>query len=239
MILTNPAYGAMAEFHDLFMVEPWARLAPRLGELFGALPRDATIVDLGAGSGMGTRALGRATRAEIVALEPDLVMRSVLLARIADLPGFAERTTVCAGTIPHDLDELPAEIDGFLAMHLLGHLSAACRRTLFAWLGDHLRPGGTGLVTIAKQGRAGESEIVESRRIGCHEYRAIHRAAAAPATYSTRYEVWDGSLLLRSADFAGRWSRVTLADLRDDLRGTGLRAHELEPGLVRIVSRRS
>lgn len=77
----SDTYAAVGEFHDLFMDDAWDRLVPALARAFGALDAGGTVLDVGAGSGVGTRRLAAATRATIVAVEPSVTMRSVLLAR--------------------------------------------------------------------------------------------------------------------------------------------------------------
>lgn len=237
MILNNSSgYGALAEFHDLFMSQTWQDLALPLHEEFGDLPADAVIADLGAGSGMGTRQLAHATSAHIAALEPDLVMRAILLARVADDRDLTQRVTVHAGAIPDGLDLLPQRVDGFVCAHMLGHLSVIERLELFTWLSEHLSPGAAGLVTLnpAPSEDADGEDVVEIRRVGGHEYRAIHVAAATPQTYTSRYEVWAGDGLVRAAEFAGTWQPVTFDDLHDLLAAGNLqiRRHSARLAIV-------
>lgn len=234
----TPGYLAMAEFHDLFMDGPWDRLTPVLRETFGNLPGRAVVADFGAGSGLGTRRLASQTPARIVALEPDLVMRSILLARVADDGALAERVSVVAGSLPSELHLLPPRIDGFIAMHMLGHLSPLERLDLFTWVESHLAPEGVGVVTVSRdepEASDSPSEVVETRCLGMHDYRAIHRSHPEPDTYSSRYEVWEGDVLLRSAEFAGSWQPVSFAGLSDELVPLALRVTELHPGLVTIT----
>lgn len=63
------SYDALGEFHDLFMDEAWIRLQPRLADAFGSLGPSDTVLDIGAGTGVGVRALAQVTRAQIVAIE--------------------------------------------------------------------------------------------------------------------------------------------------------------------------
>jgi SAM-dependent methyltransferase len=234
-------YLAMAEFHDLFMDEPWDRLTPRLHAAFGTLDSGAVIVDIGAGSGMGTRRLASQTAARIVALEPDLVMRSILLARVSDDPNLASRVSVIAGAVPNGLKLLPSTIHGFVCTHVLGHLSVGERGELFAWIAAHLAPDGVGLVTVSRDDAdtadslEDTGEVEETRRIGRHDYRAIHRDASSPGTYHSRYEVWDDGTLLRSEEFAGSWHPISAQDLRVELENVELELAEVQPGLVSIA----
>lgn len=241
MIITSRSagYGGLAEFHDLFMADAWDRLAHRIATEFGALDSRALVVDIGAGSGVGTRTLARATDARILAVEPDLVMRSILLARVSDDDALVDRVSVLAGAVPRDIDQLPLRIDGFVCAHVLGHLSPADRYDLFAALSARLTGGAAGLITVASERTRSSGDVTESRRVGAHEYRAIHRAHPEPNVYSSRYEVWDGNVLLRSAEFTGTWTPIALDDLRSELDALDLRFEELEPTVVRVTKGRS
>ncbi len=226
-------YGAQAEFHDLFMEGAWASLEPYVREEFGALDETSLVLDVGAGTGLGVRELGRATQAEIVALEPDLVMRSMLLTQVMADPGLAARTTVVAGRAPTDLGYLPTPADGFLCTYVLGHLTPADRRALFVWLSGSLRPGSTGLVTLSSDDSTARKDV-QIRRVGRQEYRAIHRREAN-GRCETRYEVWLDQRLLRSRTFPWNWVEVTFDDLARDLADLELTAEVLTAGLTRIV----
>lgn len=223
MVITETAYERLAEFHDLFMTDPWERLRPQVRSAFAHLRDGATLVEIGAGTGIGTRVIAGETRARIAALEPALVMRSVLTARVADDAELAERVTVVAGSAPGDLDLLPERIDGFVCAHVLGHLGREERRGLFTWLGASLSDGGVGLVTTQRPpGAADESggEIVETCRLGDYEYRAHLLPAAGAHRAASRYEVWRGDTRIRSSAFTSDWRPLTADDIAADLPAT-------------------
>lgn len=215
----DAGYERLAEFHDLFMEEPWERLRPYVRDAFANLGRDAVIAEVGAGTGMGTRTIARATPARIAALEPALVMRSILTARVADDADLATRVTVVAGSAPDDLDLLPVRVDGFVCVHMLGHLDGAARRGLFAWLGSHLGRDGVGIVTTQRAPSPDDvgEEIVEVRRLGDYEYRVRHVSSGRREEYSSRYEVWHGGTKIRDERFSGSWRVLTAEDLAADL----------------------
>ncbi|WP_162605525.1 class I SAM-dependent methyltransferase [Jiangella ureilytica] len=221
MSIDDAGYERLAEFHDLFMDEPWQRLGPYVRDAFAHLGGDAVVVEVGAGTGMGTRTIAREMPARIVALEPALVMRAVLTARMADDTDLASRVTVVAGSAPGDLHLLPDTVDGFVCAHMLGHLERVARRDLLAWLGSHLNPGGVGLVTTqqAPDPGAADEDIVEVRRLGDYEYRALHLSAgrAAAEAYTSRYEVWHGETRIRDERFSGSWRIVGADDIAADL----------------------
>ncbi|RIQ12889.1 class I SAM-dependent methyltransferase [Jiangella rhizosphaerae] len=213
-------YEQLAEFHDLFMTEPWERLRPHVRAAFAGLDEDAVVVEIGAGTGMGTRVIAGETPARIVALEPALVMRSILTARVADDLGLAERVTVVAGAAPAGLGLLPDRVDGFVCAHMLGHLSRDDRRDLFGWLGAHLSRDGAGLVTTQRRpdpDGGPRAEIVESRRLGSYEYRARHLPPGRPGESVSRYEVWQGATLIRALDSTSTWLPLGAEDIAGDL----------------------
>jgi len=231
----------LGEFHDLFMTEAWDGLRPLIAAAYAGLGPDAVVVEVGAGSGLGTRVLAQECRAQIVALEPNLLMRSMLTARVADDPELSRRVTVVAGSVPEDLDSLPDRVDAVVCTHVLGHLDAAGRRSLFSWVADRLQPQGVGLVTTQDPDTAdaGPADHAVSRMLGRFEYRLLYREASARDAFSSRYEVWDGMSLVRAVEVEGPWRTVGLAELAADVEGTALTVVPLRPEAALIRFRGS
>ncbi|WP_129783358.1 SAM-dependent methyltransferase [Promicromonospora panici] len=224
---TSPddSYQDLGEFHDLFMTAPWDRLRPALRTAFGSLDPGATILDLGAGTGLGTRTLAAVTRARIVAIEPSRTMRAVLTARVADDADLAHRVTVRAGLLPDALDDVRWPAAGFVCAHMLGHLSADTRAATFDRLRTLLAPGAVGLVTVEPDGtEAATGTLTQERQIGDLRYVARYLPLPDGNRYVSEYEVRDGELVLRQERFAGTWEPLTLDQLRQELAGTGLSA---------------
>lgn len=227
-------YEAMGEFHDLFMVEPWARLRAVLVDAFSGLSPSEVVVDLGAGTGMGTRLLAGCTTVRIVAIEPSLTMRAVLTARIADDPAMADRVSVVAGSAPRALDETRGPVAGFVCAHVLGHLPAAVRAATFRRLADLLGPGGRGIVTVDPDGGLQDAEVVEERRIGDHRYVARYLPSSDPSGYVSEYSVLDGDRTVRQERFVGTWEPLPLEKLTAELAPAGLAAQEIAPGVALV-----
>lgn len=226
-------YDELGEFHDLFMTEAWEELRPLVAATFGGLGRGAVVVEIGAGSGLGARVLAEECEAQLVALEPNLLMRSVLTARVADDLELSQRVTVVAGSAPRALSLLPDRVDGVLCTHVLGHLDPLELRSVCAWVADTLSPGGRCLVTVhrpADHAAAAPAPLARSRRLGRLEYRVLYREAAVAETFCSRYEVWDGSSLVRAVEVEGAWRPVGLAELEAAAAGTGLTVVLLGPG---------
>lgn len=236
-------YEGLAEFHDLFMVEPWERLRPHVRAAFAHFADDAVIVEIGAGTGMGTRTIAEECPARIAGLEPDLVMRSILTARVADDPGLARRVTVIAGSAPDDVDLLPTPFDGFVCAHMLGHLDQSQRLRLFEWIDANLREDGIGLITTQERGATNretgdspDSEFMQRRSLGQYEYRAYYQETAAADAFSSRYEVWHGDDRIRRAEFVGSWRTVTADDIAGELGRLRLGVEPLDLGVALIRS---
>ncbi|MFT3862282.1 class I SAM-dependent methyltransferase [Micropruina sp.] len=227
-------YAELGELHDLFMPDVWDPLVGTLATTFGNLGPDATILDLGAGSGVGTLRLGHATRAQILAVEPSLTMRSVLLARIADDPELSERVSVHAGAAPAILDQIDGPLDGFVCAHMLGHLSTDQRRDTFERLAALLRPDGIGLITVPRQDTAGTEAMIEERRIGRHRYVAHHLPGNEDGGLVSEYSVFDGDRLIRSASFTSTWAMPSQDELRTELRAAGLILDPTSGGLTAV-----
>lgn len=227
-------YAELGELHDLFMPDVWDPLVATLAATFDDLGLNATILDLGAGSGVGTVRLAHATRAQIVAVEPSLTMRSVLLARVADDRALSERVSVYAGAAPAILDQLDGPLDGFLCAHMLGHLSVKERRATFERLAALLRPGGVGLVTVAPQSAPETDVVTEERRIGRHRYVERLLPTDLPGTSVAEYQVSEGEQLIRSISFTSSWAMPTPDELRDELRAAGLALGPADRGLAPV-----
>lgn len=220
-------YEAMGEWHDLFMAPVWERLNPVLVQTFGDLAPGSVVADLGAGTGLGTLALTRASQADVWAVEPQQIMRAVLLHRVVADPVSKQRVSVVAGGIPAALSALPAQVSGVLLAHVIGHLSHAQRSELWRWCAARLAPGGKVVITCGASDKGDEGDkpatepatVVETVDIGHHLYRATY------GEMGTRYEVLDrDGNLLRSADVDYSWSPIGPADLADEVAGFGLAA---------------
>jgi SAM-dependent methyltransferase len=208
------SYDEIAEFHDLFMEPVWERLRPVLEEAFGALTERDTVLDIGAGTGVGTRALAQVTDARIIAVEPSLTMRSVLTARVFDDPALRDRVTVVAGSAPGVLAPLEAgSASGFVAAHVLGHLDAGARAALFAELARLLAPGVTGVVTVNRPVHVDLPTPQERLTIGTRTYTEQHVAGEDGAAQSV-YTVRDGSgEVVREHRFTSSWESVTAREV--------------------------
>lgn len=233
------SYEGMAEFHDLFMTAAWERVAPAIAAALAGLNPDDVLIDLGAGTGLGTMSAVEHTAARVWALEPTQTMRAVLLHRVAACPEASSRVSVVAGAVPADLGALPSPVAGVIATHVLGHLTPDDRAQVWAWLADHLTPEGVAVVTYqaAHATTADQPDrVVEEARIGEHIYRVTYQSSGVE--FSSRYEVVDAAgTVLRTTEALGSWVQVTLADLRTETAAAGLSCRDSGADGVCLIRR--
>ncbi|MEP7192946.1 MAG: class I SAM-dependent methyltransferase [Actinomycetota bacterium] len=231
------AFGAYAATYDAVRPEwPSKTVAWMLGSPTTAAV--CRVVDLGAGTGKGTRAIASLGHA-VIAVEPSDGMRDALAMTVGALPGVvAARIRVLAG----DAEHIPAEsgstdaVTAFQAWHWFDAEAAAaeCARVL--------RPGGW--LSLGWHQRSQEvawsqelSNIVERPEIRCDDEEVppagemFEPFETQVFTYSMRQSIED--LVLH----ASTWSYVAIhperARILDEVRALGLRVADRD-GMVEI-----
>ena len=227
-------YSASAEYLHLLSVPAWTNMQPRLAAaLAGVQPDAGPVLELGAGSGLGTDVLLDTLDNDVLAVEPSASLRGVLLSRLADRG--TDRVTVLPGgatDVP-----LPDRIAAAVGMHMVGHLAAPDRKRLWAAVAEHLPPGGP--VVLNVQPPATAEAVPEfpwmSITVGGLHYEGTGSAQpTGPDSvhwrmrYRTRRD--DGTVLAEaSAEYA--WWTVSAQGLAAELADAGLVA-EVDDDLV-------
>lgn len=87
-------YDRTAEYVGVLLPHAWTGLGPALRSAVAGLATDAgPVVDVGAGTGLGTAVLADALPAtEIIAVEPHPALRAALLAWLAGNAGLGSRS---------------------------------------------------------------------------------------------------------------------------------------------------
>ena len=238
---SSMSYDAIAEYHEVHMPAAWDRLRDVVSDTFGDVASDGVLVDIGAGSGIGTATLADTTDAEIIALEPNPTMRAMMVARL-DNAGVLERVTVLPGSVPDGLHRVPERVDGVLAAHMLGHLTSEERTWLLDWIATSLAPGRFALLTVSAEAPAeaeGTTEpVVQERAVGRYVYRVTHHSPG-PGRYEGRFEVIDDEQrVVCSLPSATHWESVTAAEIRTRLVGRTVGVTEPQAGVVMISRNR-
>lgn len=228
-------YDETAEHHEVHMPARWRELRDLVQETFGDIGPDGVIVDVGAGSGLGSVMLAEVSEAAIFSLEPNDTMRSMLVARL-DTAGALDRVTVLAQTVSEGFDRLPKRVDGVTATHMLGHLTGAERTALLDWIAGSLAPGRSALLTVNPEVPRGGAKLApRERQVGRFVYRATYHM---PSTGQTEqlYEVLDEQQqVVRSLSATSSWQAVTAADVRAALEGHAVDVSEPQDGAVLVT----
>jgi len=235
------AYRKSAELHELFMAEPWARLAPTIRSALPSLRPDAALVDVGAGSGMGLVSVCPGLPGSVYAVEPDDTMRTALIARLAALPELRDRTTVLPVTIEEAVHLLPRSWDALWCAHTLGHLGREERNVLWRALGERLTAQGVAVLTVAADHDPAavpteeEEEVTETVRLGDHTVLATHRSLDQD-TGCTTYTVLDSDgRQVRSVEALWSFGTVTADMVQQEAAPHGLAPDRLDERVVRLV----
>ncbi|MHA6630325.1 class I SAM-dependent methyltransferase [Pseudonocardia sichuanensis] len=133
-------YDASAPYLHLLSESAWVDLGPRLADaLAGADPAAGPVLELGAGTGLGTeRILAAVPDSPVLAAEPSAALRAVLIARLRGMTGGERVTVLPVGAAEVDLPERLAAVVG---MHMVGHLAPDTRRALWRGISARLAPG--------------------------------------------------------------------------------------------------
>ena len=211
--------AAWAEFGDTLRLP----IDEKSDYLFGipweqaALVGDRPLIDIGCGSGLTTVALAeRFPNADILAVEPDPLTRSLLMLRVAERTEMRSRTTVLPESI---LDVwLPQDCGGALLFNVIYFLGGRARDAFWSRMADVLVPGAPILMSRSYGGVPNEpveKHLVTSATMGHHEYQRYfeaHPIADNRVEIINTYEVLRDGEVVRSAR-----TRVTPYSLDEEL----------------------
>lgn len=140
-------YARSADHLDLLSAGMWEHLTTGVTDALSGLAEHSTIVELGAGTGLGTHVIARAApTARILAVEPSSHLRAVLVHRVASNPDLRSRVTI--ENRPFPASRLPDTFDAFVVMNTLGHLTREARERLWRVIAAGLRPQGCAVVNL-------------------------------------------------------------------------------------------
>lgn len=211
--------AAWAEFGDTLRLP----IDEKADYLFGipweqaALLGDRPLIDIGCGSGLTTIALAdRFPNAEILAVEPDPLTRSLLMMRVAERTEMRSRTTVLPESI---LDVwLPPNCGGALLFNVIYFLGGRARDAFWTRMADVLAPGAPILMSRSYGGvpdKPVERHLVKSATMGHHEYQRFFEAHPVD---DGRVEITNTYLVLRDGEqVRSVRTRVTAFGLDEEL----------------------
>jgi SAM-dependent methyltransferase len=133
------SYDVTAEFYDLLHARAYLDETERLLDRWLGEPA-VGVLDLGAGTGLGTVAIAARCGVAVHAVEPAASMRAVLLSRIAAQPHLLERITLHAA--PMERLDLRSVADFALCLNTMSTLDEPARRRGLAAVARALVDGG-------------------------------------------------------------------------------------------------
>jgi hypothetical protein len=234
-------YAASGEFVDVLSGPAWEVLrGPIRTALRGARPDQGPLVDIGAGTGLGTLVLADTfPTAQVVAVEPSPGLRGVLLSRVAADDGLRERVTVMPGDALGV--SLPAPLGGALAANMIGHLAPDDRRKLWRRVAQRLSPGAPFVVNLQPPATSVAVPFTDFAAIRIGQYVYEGGGSAEPAgpsavTWRMRYRIRGGDgHVLHEQTVEYPWHVVSAPDLLAELAGAGLVAEVDDLDVVRAV----
>ncbi|GEM_PF-1453557 len=234
-------YARSADHLDLLSAGMWEHLTPAVTEALADLAEHSTVVELGAGTGLGTDVIARAApTACIVAVEPSSHLRAVLLHRVASDPDLRSRVTI--ENRPFPASRLPESFDAFVVMNTLGHLNREAREELWQLIAAGLRPQGYAVINVQQPTTASavpEFEMAEER-VG---HRTYHGSAWAERIDDTTmkwhmtYRTSEDGTEIDAAEVEYLWNVVDPIAIESELTQHDLRVTAIgdeQLGLLRI-----
>lgn len=230
-LIIRDDYAESAEYLDIMSRPMWDLLSPELAELLReSPPPNEPILDIGAGSGLGTMVVARALPdTEIIAVEPSPALRAVLLAKVVGDADLVRRITVIDADIQRAV--LPDRIGIALAINMIGHLDAVARAALWRVLAQRLVPGGRIVLTL--QPPDSVVGVPETRfcemALGRRTYEGWGQAEPSGAdsvTWRMRYRTLEAGTIVRERAVEYLWWVIAEGGLRNELNehGFSLRA---------------
>lgn len=161
------------------------------------------LLDIGSGSGVTTLELAdRFADTEVISVEPDPVMRSLLMLRVAERPDIRSRTTVLAESI---LDcWLPEQCGGALLFNVIYFLGGRTRDAFWERMAKVMVPGAPILMSRQYGGvpeALVERELRRTATMGRHEYQRWFEAKPVrDGRGDTRMEITNTFVVLRDGE---------------------------------------
>lgn len=223
----NDPYDRSGQFIDPMIAGWWEHHGATVADALRQLPADAgPVVDAGAGGGLGTRLIARTLpTTRILAIEPSLPLRSILLSRVFEDPDLRLRVTVDGDDLLSA--RLPDRVGGLVAANLIGHFSPHERDRLWEDLAARLAPGAFALLNLPEPV---EPERVERTRmaelhIGGRSY--VGWAEAEPVgteeiSWHMTYEVHEGDRIVGRDEIHYVWWTLSEGALRAEATPHGL-----------------
>lgn len=221
-------YDRSGQFLDPMIAGWWEHHAATVADALRELPADAgPVVDAGAGGGLGTRLIARTLpTAHVLAVEPSLPLRAVLLSRVFGDPELRSRVTVDGDDLLSA--RLPDRIGGLVAANVIGHFSPHERDRLWEDMAPRLAPGAFALVNLPPPVEPKHVERTRMTELSIGKRIYAGWAEAEPTgteqvSWHMTYEVHEDDRLVSRDEVHYAWWTVSEQTLRTETAPHGLR----------------
>jgi SAM-dependent methyltransferase len=235
-VTAQSEYGPAAEYIHLLSEPMWTELHGPLADVLSHADPDAgTVLELGAGTGLGTDViLDTIPRAPVLLAEPSPQLRAALLARLA-ARSDRHRITVYPGEAS-DVP-LPDRIAAVVGMHMIGHLNPTQRSALFRSLAPRLTPGAPVVFTVQPPDTAVEVPAFPPLSVAMGALRYEGTGQAVPTgpesiRWTMTYRTLDGDAPLSEAITEYDWWIVSAPILEAELSAAGMTVTRTDESLV-------
>jgi SAM-dependent methyltransferase len=192
------SYDVTAEFYDVLHASRYVRSTRRVLDRWLGTPT-VGVIDVGAGTGLGTSLLTARCHVDVHAVEPSRAMRAVLLSRLAGQPDVLSRVHVHTCLV-QDLN-LHRAADFVLCLNTMGTLDREARAAALAALHRAVVPGGRLVVEAPPARLPTDVHQLPSWTLGDQRYGgtvSTRDAGAGRFTWHFDYRVTNGDALVRS-----------------------------------------
>jgi SAM-dependent methyltransferase len=236
-------YERTGEYVAVLLPAAWEGMRPALtAALDGLDPAAGPVVDVGAGTGLGTEVIARALPGvEILAVEPDRALRTALLSRIVTDPDLRAQVTVLDAAL-FDAP-LPDRIGAVVAMNVIGHFDAAGRARIWELLAERLAPGGRMVLNLYPPTRPEEVPESAMSEVWVGRRRYSGTAAARPAgpdsvIWEMGYHVEHDGKPVTDFRAADPWYVFTPEKLAAEVAAVGLHCRPGDPAAgIQVITR--
>lgn len=243
MMTSTGFYDRTAEYVAVLLPAAWTGSDTALAAALDGLDTAAgPILDVGAGTGIGTAVIAAALpEAEILALEPNHALRTALLARVLADERLRGRVTV--GDRDLLAADLPDRVSAAVLMNVIGHFAPPDRHRVWALLAQRLAPSGRAVLNLYPPARPESMPRTALSAVTVGRRRYTGSAAAEPAgpdavTWTMTYHVEQDGARVGELVASDHWWVLGAEELAVEVAAHGLRATVGDPTHgISVISR--